>query len=101
MKINKQDVYNILRKIPKGKVLTYGDIGEMLGSKYYARTVGNILHTNPDGDLYPCYKVVTRDGTLSDSYAFGGINEQKRRLEKDGITVSDYRIDVEKYRWKV
>ena len=72
----------------------------MLGKKSLARHVGNILHENPDGDLYPCYKVVNCKGRLSEGYAFGGIEMQKERLEADGIAVVDFRVNLAEYRWK-
>ena len=93
-------IYTYLTTIPKGKVTTYGQIAEHLGSKRLARAVGNTLHKNPDGDKYPCYKVVNCNGRLSTAYAFGGIEEQKRRLEADGIEVTDYAVDLEKYMHK-
>ena len=96
-KFDKQKLYNMLAAIPWGKVTTYGRLAEALGSKFFARSVGNALHDNPDGDKYPCYKVVNRDGKLSRSYAFGGIEAQKRRLEADGIIVENYKVDLKKY----
>lgn len=90
-------VYNYLLTIPKGKVVTYGKIAEFLGDKKLARVVGNILHKNPDEKKYPCYKVVNVKGELSNSFAFGGIEEQKNRLEQDGIIVKNYKVDLEKY----
>lgn len=93
----KEKVYEFLRTIPKGKVVTYGQIAEHLGNKQLSRVVGNILHSNPDKDKYPCYKVVDRNGKLSEHYAFGGIEKQKDRLEEEGIAVIDYKVDLEKY----
>ncbi len=98
-KINKQLVYDYLADIPIGRVVTYGMIAEHLGSKNLARTVGNILHQNPDKDKYPCYKVVSAQGKLSQSYAFGGIECQKQRLLNDGIEVINYKIDLNTYKW--
>ena len=95
----KEEVYRILKNIPKGKVMTYGQIAEMLGNKNYARSVGNILHANPDGEKYPCYKVVNSKGQLSRQYAFGGIEKQKEKLEADGIEVKDYKVNLKKYQW--
>ena len=95
----KEEVYRILRSIPEGKVTTYGRIALMLGNKNYARTVGNILNKNPDGDFNPCYKVVTRDGRLSEAYAFGGIDAQRKKLENDGVEVVNNRVDLKKYLW--
>ncbi len=96
----KEKAYEFLKTIPKGKVVTYGQIAEYLGNKRLARVVGNILHSNPDGDKYPCYKVVDSKGNLSKGYAFGGIERQKERLENDGITVKNYKVDLDKYQMK-
>ena len=92
-----KEVYELLLEIPDGRVTTYGRIAQRLGSRYYARAVGNALHANPDGDKYPCYKVVNSKGRLSANYAFGGIEAQKKRLEAEGIEVIDYKIDLKKY----
>ena len=97
---NKQNVYELLLTIPHGKVITYGDLAKMLGNKTWARVVGNALHENPDGDEYPCYKVVNSKGELSHAYAFGGFNEQKRRLEKDGVVVENGKVDLERYGYR-
>ena len=97
---DKQKVYELLQTIPRGKVTTYGDIAKMLGNKTWARSVGNALHDNPDGDNYPCYKVVNSEGKLSRAYAFGGLEEQNRRLEKDGIVVKNGKVDLTRYRYR-
>ena len=91
-------VLQFLTTIPKGKVVTYGQIAEAIGRPGAARAVGNALHKNSDGDKYPCYKVVDRSGNLSINFAFGGIEKQKEKLQKDGIVVNDYRVDLDKYR---
>ncbi len=93
----KEELYRLLTEIPYGKVVTYGELARFLGNKNYSRAVGNTLHLNPDGDKFPCYKVVDRNGNLSRNYAFGGIEEQKRRLENEGIEVIDYRVDLDKF----
>lgn len=94
----KEKVYEFLRTIPNGKVVTYGQIAEYLGNKNLARVVGNILHNNIDEHKYPCYKVVNSKGNLSKNFAFGGIEKQKEKLEKDGIVVVDYKVDLNKYK---
>lgn len=96
----KEKVYEFLTTVPKGKVVTYGQIAEYLGNKKLARAVGNILHNNPDPIKYPCYKVVDRNGNLSKNYAFGGIEKQKQLLESDGILVNGYKIDLDKYKMR-
>ncbi len=100
-KINKQEVFEFLRKIPAGKVVTYGMVAEFLGDKNLARTVGNILKENPDTEKYPCYKVVGWDGKLAEQYTFGGKEKQKELLIKDNIAVHDYKVDLKKYKWNI
>ena len=95
-----QKVLDYLTTIPKGKVVTYGQVAEALGNKGLARVIGNILHKNPDGDKYPCYKVLNSKGELAEAFVFGGKNVQKERLEKDGVEVVDNRVDLEIYQWK-
>lgn len=96
--IMKEEVYKFLIIIPKGKVVTYSQIAEYLGNKKLARVVGNILHKNPDDQKYPCYKVINSKGELSKNFAFGGIEKQKEKLEKDGIEVINYKVDLKKYK---
>lgn len=101
MKYNKEyQVYEYIKTIPKGKVVTYGQIAEYLGNKRLARVVGNILHNNPNEVEIPCYKVVDSKGNLANNYAFGGKSKQKERLEHDGIEVNNYRVDLSKYKYK-
>ena len=95
--MDKQAVYDFLTTIPVGKVVTYGQIGEHFGNKHYAQTVGNILHENPDGVKYPCYKVVNSHGKLAEHYAFGGLAAQKQKLIADGIAVENDRVDLKIY----
>ena len=92
-------VYEYLLKIPKGKVVTYGQIAIYLGNPRLARVVGNILHNNPDENKYPCYKVVNAKGRLAPSFAFGGMDKQKEKLQADGIEVKDDMVDLSKYQW--
>ena len=91
------EVYSLLAKLPQGKVVTYGQLAEMLGNRNLARAVGNALHANPDGDSYPCYKVVNAQGCLSQAYAFGGKEAQQRRLEAEGIAVQNGKVDLSLY----
>ena len=80
-------IYEIVRNIPRGEVMTYGQIAEMLGDKRLARAVGNALHKNPDRENIPCHRVVNFKGELSKSFAFGGIEAQRRLLESEGVEV--------------
>jgi O-6-methylguanine DNA methyltransferase len=90
-------IYEAVKKIPKGKVATYGQVAELAGDRKMARAVGNALHKNPDPDSIPCYRVVNAKGELSGEFAFGGIGAQAKLLKKDGIEVNDGKVDLEKY----
>lgn len=83
----REKVYDLVRKIPKGKVTTYGSIAEKLGMS--PRTVGTVLHLNPyEGDV-PCHRVVNRDGRIAPGFAFGGIGAQRALLEREGVKFKD------------
>lgn len=90
-------VYEYLRTIPKGKVVTYSELAEKIGYPKACRAVGNALHLNPMPDVYPCFRVVNKEGYLAKNFALG-IDEQKRRLENDGIEVINYKVDLKKYK---
>ena len=94
-----EKVLAYLQTIPRGKVVTYGQIAAALGNPKLARAVGNALHRNPDGVRYPCYKVVSAQGKLSRHYAFGGAEAQCRRLREEGIEVIDDQVDLSRYQW--
>ncbi|MBR2870709.1 MAG: MGMT family protein [Clostridia bacterium] len=81
-----QKVYQVVQSIPYGKVMSYGQIAEILGNKRMSRQVGWALHVNPSPDTIPCYRVVNRFGGLSSAFAFGGEDVQRQLLEKEGVT---------------
>ena len=92
----REKVYELVSKIPKGKVTTYGAIGKKLHMS--PRTVGTALHLNPYEEEVPCHRVVNRDGRIAPGYAFGGIGEQRKRLEREGIVFKDEtHIDLSVY----
>lgn len=89
-------VYQIVKKIPEGKVMTYGQIALRLRSgptgsriNISSRTVGWALHANKDSSDVPCHRVVNKDGRLAPGYAFGGPNEQRNRLLAEGVKFVD------------
>ena len=86
-------IYEAVKKIPKGHVATYGRIAEMAGEPKMARAVGNALHKKH----IPCFRVVNSKGELSGAFAFGGENEQARRLMADGVEVVNGKVDLKKY----
>ncbi|HHU83564.1 MAG TPA: MGMT family protein [Clostridiales bacterium] len=91
-------IYEIVKKIPKGKVATYGQVAFLAGNPRWARVVGYALHNNPDPENIPCHRVVNRKGEVSKAFVFGGANMQVELLEKEGVVFnSDGKIDLEKY----
>ena len=90
-------IYEAVKKIPKGRVATYGKVAEMAGNPRMSRAVGNALHKNPDPAHIPCYRVVNSKGELAGAFAFGGENVQKKLLEADGIEVINGKVDLKKY----
>ncbi|MFP4424772.1 MAG: MGMT family protein [Candidatus Woesearchaeota archaeon] len=89
-------VYEIVRKVPRGKVITYKDIAHQLSTRAY-RAVGNALNRNPHWPDVPCHRVVSSDGNIG-GFARGK-DEKKRLLEKEGIPFNSYNIvDFQKYK---
>jgi methylated-DNA-protein-cysteine methyltransferase-like protein len=91
--------YCYLKKVPSGKVVTYGQIARAIGAPRCARQVGYALHCNPQPYDIPCHRVVNRFGGLAPSFAFGGLEVQKRLLEEEGVEVSGGAVDLAKYRY--
>ncbi len=90
-------IYEAVKKIPRGKVATYGQVAAMAGNPKMSRAVGNALHKNPDPDGIPCYRVVNAKGELAGAFAFGGADVQANLLRADGIEVIDNKVDLAKY----
>ena len=90
-------IYEAVKRIPQGKVATYGQVAAMAGNPKMSRAVGNALHKNPDFENIPCYRVVNSKGELAGEYVFGGAWAQKELLEADGIVVQNGKVDLDKY----
>jgi methylated-DNA-protein-cysteine methyltransferase related protein len=94
-------VYQIVRKIPYGRVMTYGQIAAILGVPRAARGVGWALHlTIGSKDDIPCQRVVNRFGGLASGYDWGGQVAHKADLVVEGVEVSEeFTVDLKKYQW--
>lgn len=92
-------IYEVVKRIPRGRVATYGQVAAMAGNPRWARVVGYALHANPDPEHIPCFRVVNRNGEVSKAFAFGGENMQIQLLQADGIDVKDGKVDLSKYQW--
>lgn len=95
-----EQVFEVAKLIPKGRVTSYGDIAHFLGTKSSARMVGwamNAAHSMPD---IPAHRVVNRNGMLSGKMHFATPTKMEELLKKEKIIVVDDQIlDFEKKRW--
>lgn len=95
-----EKIYEQVKKIPKGKVATYGQIALMAGNPRWSQIVGYALHANPEPGIIPCHRVVNKEGKLAKSFAFGGENVQKEMLISEGVIFLDKdTVDLEKCRY--
>ncbi len=92
-------VYEYLKTVPRGKVVTYGMIARAIGRPRASRLVGNALHRNPTPVVVPCHRVVNREGRLAPAFAFGGMDVQAQLLRAEGVEVQNGYVDLSKYLW--
>lgn len=95
-----EKIYEQVKKIPAGKVATYGQIAMLAGNPRWSRVVGYALHNNPEPGVIPCHRVVKKDGSLTPAFAFGGENVQRDLLLSEGVVfIDEHRVDMDKCRW--
>ncbi len=93
-------VYAAVRKIPRGRAATYGQIALLAGNPRAARAVGWALHKNPAPGAIPCHRVVDRTGRMAPAFAFGGPEVQRSLLEREGVPfLPDGRADLSRCLW--
>ena len=93
-----EKIMQIVKAVPKGYVVSYGQIALMAGVPKAAQAVGQVLHDI--GEQTPWWRVINNAGRISTRCVAHPVNMQKRLLEKDGVKVTkNLRIDIEKYRW--
>lgn len=93
-------IYSVVRRVPKGKVITYGMTAQLAGNSRMARVVGYALHRNPEPMVIPCHRVVNRFGGLAPAFAFGGEMRQRALLEAEGVIFrEDGTVDLERCLW--
>jgi methylated-DNA-protein-cysteine methyltransferase-like protein len=86
-----EEIYDLVRQIPKGKVTTYGRIAKVIGIN--PRYVGYVLHQNPYEGEVPCHRVVSAGGRTANTFAFGGGGVQREMLVSEDVTFSHGRVD--------
>lgn len=93
-------VQAVLRRIPRGRVATYGQVAALAGRERAARGVAWILHSSSDTAGLPWHRVIGGKGRISLGRG-RGFEEQKKRLESEGVTVGRAgRIDLKRYQWE-
>ncbi|PTX44541.1 methylated-DNA-protein-cysteine methyltransferase-like protein [Christiangramia gaetbulicola] len=93
-------VYEVCRKIPEGRVTSYGAIAKYLGAARSARMVGWAMNSSHNLEDVPAHRVVNRKGILTGKHHFGGSNAMQQLLEAEGVKVQDLQIiDFQKYFW--
>lgn len=98
-----EKVYAVVRKIPKGKVVSYGDIAEFIGTRGSARTVGYAMNNAHNvSPSVPAHRVVNRNGLLTGKHHFEFPSLMQELLESEGVEVIDDQIqNFDKVRWKI
>ncbi|WP_186579243.1 MGMT family protein [Aquibacillus kalidii] len=99
MEIFTENVLSVVKAIPFGKVMTYGQVATLAGNPRAARQVARILHSMSEKYSLPWYRVINRLGEISLSGE--GLQSQKYFLENEGITVKDDIVDLEKYQFRI
>jgi methylated-DNA-protein-cysteine methyltransferase-like protein len=94
-------IYAAVRRIPRGRVATYGQVARLLGSPRAARIVGWAMHGTPRGSGIPWHRVVQRGGGLSPTVSPHDPGRQRRLLEREGVTfLLNGRIDMAAHQWQ-
>jgi methylated-DNA-protein-cysteine methyltransferase-like protein len=94
----RERVFRIVRLIPRGRVMTYGQIAEILGEGYTPRTVGFVMHSS--NDKTPWHRVVNAQGGCSTRGIVLPHDKQQRMLEAEGVSFNDRgRCELQKYLW--
>lgn len=94
----RERVFEIVRRIPAGHVMTYGQLAEILGEGYTARTVGFVMHAADES--VPWHRVINAQGACSTGRVLLPLNKQQRMLEAEGVEFDARdRCDLGRYRW--
>jgi methylated-DNA-protein-cysteine methyltransferase-like protein len=94
-------IYSVVRRIPRGRVATYGQVATLAGLAGHARQVGYALNALPDATAVPWHRVVNAAGRISARAAPGGELVQQLLLEKEGVRLDARgRIPLDRIRWQ-
>lgn len=94
-------IFAVVRRVPRGRVATYGQIAALAGFPGQARQVGYALHSLPEGSDVPWQRVVNARGEVSPRSEGGWEHYQRHLLEEEGVAFNEAgRIDLERFRWE-
>ena len=94
-------IYAVVRRIPRGRVATYGQIAGLAGLPGHGRQVGYALHALPEGSVVPWHRVLNARGALSLRRDSGGEISQRLRLEQEGVRFDAAgRVALQRVRWR-
>lgn len=88
-----------IRKIPRGKVSTYGNVADVAGLPRRARLVGTVLRQTPATPILPWYRVINAGGRISLPAGSDAYAKQRSKLEAEGVLFRGDRIDLQRYGW--
>ena len=95
-----EDVYEVVRLIPSGKVTSYGAIAVYLGTKMSARMVGWAMNAAHADETVPAHRVVNREGVLTGKHHFSTSTAMQKSLEREGVKIKkDKILNFEKHFW--
>jgi|TARA_B110000263_G_scaffold75228_1_gene65707 methylated-DNA-[protein]-cysteine S-methyltransferase len=81
------DVWNQIKKIPKGETMSYKDIAIAIGRPKASRAVANACGKNPNPIIVPCHRVIASDGSIGGYTGNGGIKTKRQLLKKEGVLI--------------
>jgi methylated-DNA-protein-cysteine methyltransferase-like protein len=94
-------IWSTVRRIPRGKVATYGQIAELAGMEGHARQVGYAMHALPPKSNVPWHRVINSRGEVSPRTSGDSHELQRMLLEAEGVVFDTRgRCDLKKYRWR-
>jgi len=94
-------IYSTVRRVPRGRVATYGQIAEVAGLRGHARQVGYALNALPTGSSVPWHRIINAQGKVSPRADPAYVTIQQKLLEAEGVEIGvGDRISLARYRWK-
>ena len=94
------EMYAVVRRIPRGRVATYGQVAALAGLPNHARLVGYALHAVAESSTIPWHRVINAQGRISIRGSAAASVTQRLRLEQEGVRFTGGRVKLDAYGWK-